>query len=392
MGIPEGERYQASLGGTPQEVPAWLLEALRGVGPQQVVVRDVDYVGARVQVYNSNGLRWARVLKTKTSGTLAGDIDMPNVNDLGLIVGTNGDEKAPVWLGALNSIETDNTLEKDANFTTPANLIHRRYNKHETGSFSMLDKLGNWFTRFMKKAATEADPAKKNLDIRVNKDGTIAITQYKADGAAIALSLDVRADGSLIVENDGHQVSLLAELGNEIFRYKHKKKDVTIQVTEDGDLAANLGGSTIAGELASGDLSLNHKSGSYVAVEGDAIEAETADGSTILLGKSQAQIALSTGQSVVLDNDGDVCEITAGNVNVDGDVVQLGSGPVQQPLVASGFFVAYNLFKAALATHIHTSALPGQPTSPPLPPQLAIILAPEVATPGVNVTAQVTGA
>lgn len=390
--LPEGERYQASLGGSPQEVPAWLLEALRGVGPQHVTVRDVDYVGARVQVYNSNGLRWARVLKTKTSGTLAGEIDMPNVGDLGIVVGTNGDEKAPVWLGSLNSIETERTLEKDENFTSAADLIHRSYKKHETGSFRLLDKLGNFFARFMKKAATEADPAKKNLDVRINKDGTIAITQYKADGLAIALSVDVRADGSLIVENDGHQVSMLSQVGAEIFRYKHKKKDVTIQVTEDGDLAANVGGSTIAAELASGDLSLNHKSGSNVAVQSDAIEAETQDGSTILLGKDQAQIALSTGQSVVLDNSGDICEITAGAVNVDGDVVQLGSGPLQQPLVASGFFVAYNLLKAALATHTHTSALPGQPTSPPLPPQLVIIAAPEVPTPGTNVTAQVTGA
>ncbi len=89
---------------------------------------------------------------------------------------------------------------------------------------------------------------------------------------------------------------------------------------------------------------------------------------------------------------GDVCEITAGNVNVDGDVVQLGSGPTQQPLVASGFFVAYNLLKAALATHVHTSAAPGQPTSPPLPPQLVVFATPEVPNPGVNVTKHVSGA
>lgn len=389
--LPEGERYQASLGGKPQLHHGWLLQALRGTGAQQVVVQDVDYIGGRVKVYNSNGARWALVLKSKSSKKAAGAIDMPNVGDNGLVIGSNGDEKSPIWLGSLNNDDPDTTLEKDDNFVSVADMVHRAYWKHETGTFRLLDKLGNFFARFMKKDATEADPAKKNLDIKVNKDGTISLTQYKADGAAIALSLDVRADGSLIVENDGHQVSLISQLGSEIFRYKHKKKDVTIQVTEDGDFAANVGGSTLAAELASGDISMNHKSGSYMAVESDAIEAETQDGSSILLGKTQAQIALSTGQSVVLDNDGDVCEITAGSVNVDGDVVQLGSGPLQQPLVASGFFVAYNLLKAALATHTHTSTAPGSPTSAPLPPQLVVFATPEIATPGLNVTAHTTG-
>lgn len=374
--LPEGERFQASLGGTPQEHPAWLLEALRGVGPQIVVVKDVDYLGARVQVFNSNGLRWARVLKTKTSGTLAGQIDMPNVDDIGLIVGTNGDEKAPVWLGGLNTIETDRTLEKDENFTSVADLRHRRYLKHETGSYSLLDKLGNFAARFFKKAAAETDPAKKNLDIRVNKDGTLSITHYKADGDATALSLSVSADGSLSVENDGHQVALIATEGSEIFRYKHKKKNVTIQVTEDGEtVVADDSGNQVTLDPTDGSVSVVSGRGGSVVVQ-DTIEVVSPGGANILVSDAEIQMALPGGTSIIAEEATNKVIVNAADVFLAGGTVALSDALLQSPLVKSTLL-------AWLDTHVHTSTAPGNPTSPPVVPSTP--LAPTL------VTQQVTG-
>jgi hypothetical protein len=297
--IPSGMRHQASLGGAPQDVPAWLLSALRAAGPQQVVVRDVDYVGARVQVYNSNGLRWARVLKTKTSGVAAGEIDMPNVNDIGLVVGTNGDEKSPVWLGGLDSIEPSNTLEKDEQFTSNADLVHRYYRKHETGSFTLLDKIGNFMSRLMKRETDETSPAKKNIDLQVGNDGTITITQYKADGASVGSKVSVAADGATV------------------------------------------------------------------------------------------KVELGSGQSILLDGDQDLIEFVAGNMKLDATLVTLGSNTNQIPLVTQGFFTIYNALRALLATHVHTSTAPGNPTS--TSPTLAVLATPDVPAPGTNVTEQVTG-
>jgi hypothetical protein len=392
--IPDGPRYQAGLGGRPQETPHWILEAFRGVGCQQVTVKEVDYVGSRVQVYNSNGLRWAYVLKTKTSGTTAGEINMPNVGDIGLVVGSNGDQVSSVWLGALDDIETRNTLGKDSNFVNAASLIHRAYWKHETGSFRLLDKVGNFVATLFRRPptpgmpptpATEATPAVKNANITVGNNGTISISTFKSDGATLNLTVNMTADGSLAVENDGHQIAMIATPGSEIFRYRHKKKDVTMQVTQNGDVSLEVSGSVFAMEQTSGDVSLNHKSGTYVAVEQDAVEVGTQDGSTVLLGKDQAQIALSTGQSVVLDNSGDTVEITAGNANVDADNVQLSSGITQQPLLMTGFYVKWNAVRELLATHVHAALNAPSVT-------LAVLAVPDVPVAGVDATAQVTGA
>lgn len=374
--LPEGERFQASLGGAPQDCPAWLLEALRGVGPQIVVVRDIDYAGARVQVYNSNGLRWARVLKSKSSSNIAGDIDMPNVDDIGLIVGTNGDEKAPVWLGGLNSIETDNTLEKDENFTSVAALRHRRYSKHETGSYTLLDKLGNFAARLFKRAAVETDPAKKNLDIRVNKDGTLSITHYKADGNAIATSLSLSADGSLSIENEGHQVALVATPGSEIFRYKHKKKNVTIQVTEDGETAlADDSGNQVTMDPTDGSVSVVSGMGGSVVVQ-DTIEVVSPGGANIIVSDAEIQMALPGGTSIIAEESTNKVIVNAAQVLLNGGTVALSDALLQSPLVKSTLL-------AWLDTHVHTSAAPGNPTSPPVIPSTP--LAPTL------LTQQVTG-
>jgi len=434
--LQHGERYQASLGGEPRAVPTWLRDSINGSTAQIAKVKTVDYPRARVEVSNSNGSNWARVLKTKTSGTSAGRIDMPNVGDIGIIIPANGDLKSQIWLGCLNSIEPSKTLEHDGNFVSADDLIHRVYEKHESDSFWWMKKLGDYFRSFKKKAAKETDPSKKNLDISVGSNGQISVIHYRGsekksfqfsadqsghlnltlygdDGVKQNFTLDAYGNdtqkGTVVIENDAHQVSMLAKTGSEILRYMHKKKNVIVQVTQDGDLAINVAGSTFAMEQIGGDISMNHISGSRVSVQQDAIEIETQDGSTILVSGTQAQVAIKSGQSVFLDGTADTIELTAGNMNLDCDNVQLGSLATQFPLATSGLITDHNTLIAEFnlfLTHYNAllsllaSTLGG--TYPalvnpltgigsiviPVEPALPIV----VATPGTNVTAQVTGA
>jgi hypothetical protein len=405
---------------------------------QAARVVSIDYAGARVEVVNSNGSAWARVTKAKSSGRLAGDVEMPNVGDTGVVSPLNGDSKSLVWLGSLNTIEKKNALETDGTFFKKVeDLVHAIFKKHETGSYWLLNKLGKLTSMLYRKAATESDKSKKHIGIVVNNDGSVTLTHYrgdnerkgtefvlgkdgsfslvlyntdagenkkgaeflvskdrdfafnayKDDGATIGFSFDGQVKGSTggtcVLENDAHMVQFVAVPGSEIMEYRHKKKPLFMQFTELGDMNLNVNGSTLTIENESGDTTISHKSGSYVSVEQDAIEIETQDGSTVLVGKEQAQMALSTGQSIVFDNSGDIIELTAGNINIDCDVVQLGSGPLQQPLMTTGMLVQLNAERALLASHTHPA--PGAPAV-----ELAPLALPLMPIPFVNCTGQVT--
>lgn len=492
--IGAGERFQASLGGKADNTPQWVIDALRARTPEIVHVESVDYIGHRVLVKNGNGTLWAYVLKRNTSGKVSGESRLPNVNDIGVIVYLNGDPKSAAWIGSINSVEVRDTIEKDENFISADELVHRDYKKHETGSYWLLDKLGNYFISLFKKAAKEKDVAKKNIDLAVSKDGVVTFTHYRGEnkknfvfktdqtgafviknyqdklgvaasgsvlftrllpapvggivipmGATvawpghatykttsaatitegglsttaqvlcdivgesgnapanaitgtnavgvdsvknsssftngedneIAFNLSADKDGTVSLENNGHQLSMTSKAGSEVFRYLHKKKNSLIQVTELGDIVLNAGGSSIALDAESLDIVLGHKSGSHVHVMQDSIEIETGDGSNLKLDKDSAQMfCVGKGQYIMFDKDGDICEITAGKMVVDGDTINLGSG-LQIPLFHLGFSVQYAALLTAIAldTRIVTSGAGIGGTVPPSPALLAVIAA-----------------
>ncbi len=299
-GFLTGERFQASLGGRPQSFPTWLLDSLRGSSAQIVSVQSVDYARATVSVYNSNGPRVARVLKSKSSKNAAGHIDLPNVGDVGVILPVNGDAKSAIWIGSLNTVEFANSLEKDENFTSVSDLTHRAYWKHETGTFWLLDRLGAFMAKFKKKAATEDSPAKKNLDIVLSNLGVLQVTHYRGDDKA------------------GYQFS--ADQAGNITVTLFKADGTTPAVTFQADESGN------ATYTHAGDMTVN------------------ADGDTTING----------GEEVAFKS-----ALEALKAQVD----QLAAD--------------HNAHKIIYTAHAHTSAAPGNPTSPSLVPDVTpVVLSP----------------
>lgn len=372
-----GERRQNFFRANPELLGAF-------VGAQIVEVTDVDYVGARVEVFNSNGVRWARVLKKKAFGTVAGESDLPNVGELGVILPVNGDAKSAVWLGSLNSIEPSNTIEKDSNYTSDAALVHRKYEKHETGSFRLLDKLGNLTWSLFKKASQESDPALQNMKITISNAGVISVTHYEADGVTPDVTFSMDKNGSVTLESPAHQISFISKAGSEIFRYLHKIKNAIIQVTQDGDIVLNAAGNMLTIEQSSGSISGMTAHGAAIELS-DEFQVMTPQGSSIIVGDKEAQMATKDGSSVLIDGTKQQIQVNAQNVLINGGTVSLGNGEEQIPLMTSGFFTLWNAVKALIAAHSHTSN--NQPSA-----TLAPLATPDVPTPGTNVTAQVLGA
>lgn len=297
MGALPGPRPQSNLRMAKMEPIAF-------AGAEIVQVISVDYKRSRVEVYNSNGSRWARVLIKKTSGILAGENDMPNVDDWGAVMPVNGDFKSAIWLGCLNTVEDTENLVNDENYPgSDAGLVHRSYKKHETGSFSILDKLGNLLMTWYKKATRETDAALKNLTVSI-QGGVITITHFRANPSVKGLELVSDQNGNVNVTNyqaDGSAVAARAVVDNS-----------------GGMTISNTGGATI--QFASnGDITLRN------------------NGVTITIAAS-------------------------GTVTINGTMISLGSGTLS-PLVKAAILAIFN-------AHVHTSAAPGQPTTPPLTPMV----------------------
>lgn len=176
--------------------------------PQIATVAAVDYGNARVQVSNSSGTRWAYVMKGKTSNVLAGEIDLPNVGDVGVIVGLNGDTSSVAWLGSLNVVNLSRTLEHDSNFVSAADLVHRLYRKHESQSFWWLKKLGDFMLSFMKKATLETDTPQPNLSVSL-QGGVVVVTHYRgANKTSFTFTADQAGNyGFKLYEDDGVTVA-----------------------------------------------------------------------------------------------------------------------------------------------------------------------------------------
>ncbi|NIM22478.1 MAG: hypothetical protein GTN64_08720, partial [Candidatus Latescibacteria bacterium] len=206
----------------------------RGAGAQIVTVRSVDYEHALIHVYNSNGPRVARMLKPKASGTTAGSINLPNVDEIGVIIPLNGDAKSCAWIGSLNSIETSRTLERDENYVSTEDLVHRVYHKHESGTFSILDRLGKFIASFKKKAAEESDEPKKNVDVSLTNDGILNVKHYRGDDK-VSVEFSSNQDGAVsftLFKDDGTTPAVTVS----------SDKDGNVTKTVEGDLQETIKG------------------------------------------------------------------------------------------------------------------------------------------------------
>jgi hypothetical protein len=246
-------------------------------GAQYACVKSVDYGGSRVEVCNSNGTFWVRVGQRKISGSvvidptttppttvMAGKSEMPNVNDWGVVIPVNGDIKSGVWLCSVNSVEPTENLVNDSNYPgSAAKLVHRDYEKHETGSFSMLDMLGNLLMSWFKKATKETDTALQNLIISLNA-GVLTLTHFRGIPSTRGLVVTSDQSGNLNIQNfqaggltlassisidSGGGFTLLTATGSQI------------RCNENGDVVLdNGGGSTITLAKATGNVTVNSPS------------------------------------------------------------------------------------------------------------------------------------
>lgn len=213
--------------------------------------------------------------------------------------------------------------------------------------------------------------------------------EFRIFGVEQDVDIAFKEDGTINIENGHHQLVMGCERNGSEFRYEHKINLAQIQVTQPGDISLLTGGSAVDMAKVSGDINIEHKSGTSIAVYQDAVEIDTQDGSAFSVGKDDAKLELKGGQSIMLSTTDDLIELTAKDMNMDCSSVQLSDAIVQQPLMVAGFFTLYNAMRLLLATHTHTSAAPGVQTA--VSAQLVPLLVPDVPAPGVNVTAQVTG-
>lgn len=381
-GMLTGHRYQAVLGGKPVSASPMLTAMAGGVGAQIGKVKSVNYEAATVDVASGSGTTTYFVLKSKSSKQVAGSIDMPNVGDIGIVMCINGDAKSGVWIGSINTIETSLNVESDKTlFPTISSLIHAVFKKHETGSYWLLNKLGNLTALIIRKAAQESDPAKKHVTISIGNDGKVTLTHYRGDdkkGAEFSLSesgafsFDVlKEDGSTVV----HSFQGSAASGSETFKYENKTGGSSIEAKPDGSIDIIDG---VGGKMT---LTISDKSANFISSLGGSIKVTDK-----VLAKSGASS---------LELNAAIATLKGSTVSLEGGIIKLGTSGFL-PFVTNSFLALfYNVVIPLLKTHQH----PVIGTSPSGPVTGTATASSELAVPDVkicppvppNVTAQVTG-
>jgi hypothetical protein len=159
----------------------------------------VKYESQLIEIQTNGGKYWCRQIKSKASVN-AGEIDYPNFGDIAVVACMGGKSGSPIILGYMDRPTPENTIVMDEN-KAPTYLDNksRYYWKHETGSFKLLDKLGNFLMSFFRKATQETDPAIPNLDIELDNSGNLNITLYEADGTTPAMSFTSDQSGNVVI-------------------------------------------------------------------------------------------------------------------------------------------------------------------------------------------------
>lgn len=100
------------------------------------------------------------------------------------------------------------------------------------------------------------------------------------------------------------------------------------------------------------------------------VTLKTADGLTLELDDKAKKVTLKTasGESVVLDGSSSGITIEATNVTLKATSVAVQSGHVELGNGASEPVILGTTFATAFAAHVHTTGIPGFPTSPPVTP------------------------
>lgn len=101
--------------------------------------------------------------------------------------------------------------------------------------------------------------------------------------------------------------------------------------------------------------------GTVSIVAGDSSMMAIGDDSFSLTNKSGTTVS-AKGEGISMTASGDINIVAGGGINLNSGSVQLGKGPVFESAVTG------DTFATLFAAHIHTSALPGVPTSPTVVP------------------------
>lgn len=206
-------KFQSLLGGRKIEVA----NHSRETHVYLATVVGIDYITGRVEVTNGLGRQYAFVLRQK-GGPNGGYITMPNVGDTGVVIPLHGDSSSLVWLGNIDSVQASERTYIDANLDTLADLTHRDYYRHETGSYHALNALGSFILKMFGKAATEQSPAGLSAQITLDNLGNLNITQYNLSNQSLKQwSFVVSPAGSFtltVYQNDGMTSALQIQSDN----------------------------------------------------------------------------------------------------------------------------------------------------------------------------------
>jgi uncharacterized protein involved in type VI secretion and phage assembly len=102
---------------------------------------------------------------------------------------------------------------------------------------------------------------------------------------------------------------------------------------------------------------------------GKKVTVASTAGHSVLIDENAQSIAIETagGQSVSLDGASGKITISATSVTLDATAISLGSAAAQSVVLGTTFLALFN-------AHVHTTGIPGGPTSPPVPPLTPAIL------------------
>jgi hypothetical protein len=123
----------------------------------------------------------------------------------------------------------------------------------------------------------------------------------------------------------------------------------TVVIQENQVVVACANGDTLI--VGDGTVTMIASDSSTVTVGDDAFVATNASGTTIS----------SNGDGISMTANGDINIIAGGGINLNSGSVQLGKGPFESAVTGDAFAIAWQ-------THVHTTAVPGSPTSPTVAP------------------------
>lgn len=160
-----------------------------------------------------------------------------------------------------------------------------------------------------------------------------------------------------LITKAGHKIRLRDTEDKEEILVEHSGGSKVVFDSEDRIVFQTSGGDSITID-PSGNVDLKHRDGTSISVQSSSVKVKTRGGSQLDISGNTAKLSASLSS-----------EINSSKVDLNAKQVNLGSG-ASSPLVKGDLVLSYlNLLYNWMLTHVHVSAGPGAPvTPPPVPP------------------------